>query len=283
MGTGRLFMTERTTNIASPKEHDTFKKLSIQVSLNGLSFCVVDTLIPKLLAFEHVTFTTPSTPYLLLKELKSFLNRNRVMEHDFSEVTVIHKNKLFSLVPKPLFTTAKLPNYLKFNAKLMADDHIVYDEIPHQDIVNVYVPYANINNYIFDCFGEFEFIHSGTVLINTLFNQNRGSVVPVCYVQVAEREMEMAVISEKKLLFYNQFEYKTPEDFLYYVLFSLEQVQVGLEHVRLSLFGHIAEGNVLYEGCSRYIKHVSVFESGSFSSLWKGKKRCVDFTVLSTL
>ncbi|MEW2923049.1 DUF3822 family protein [Muricauda sp. ANG21] len=277
-------MTEKITRIVQSEENNTFRKLSIQVGLNGLSFCVLDTISNKILAFEKVSFKTPSTPYLMLKELKAILNQKSDIGSNFSEVVVIHKNNMFSLVPKPLFNVDELPNYLKFNAKIMANDLIAFDEIPNQEMVNVYVPYTNINNYIFDLFGEFEFKHSGTVLINKLLNQTRVSPEPICYVQVAEKEMEMMVVSEKKLTFYNQFEFKTKEDFLYYLLFSLEQLQMNPEKIQLKLFGKIEEGDPIYDLCYQYIKHISVFIPNNPSlPLDELENDAIDFSILSAL
>ncbi|GLU45452.1 hypothetical protein Musp01_30760 [Muricauda sp. NBRC 101325] len=252
--------------------------------MNGLSFCVSDTITNKILAFEKVRFNTPSTPYLLLKELKAKLSDQGDIGRNFSEVMVIHKNNMFSLVPKPLFNEEELPNYLKFNAKIMANDLIAYDEIPNQELVNVYIPYTNINNYIFELFGEFEFKHSGTVLISTLLNQNRMGTEPVCYVQVSDKEMEMMVIADKKLLFYNQFEFKTKEDFLYYLLFSMEQLNVDLEKVQLKLFGAVSEGDPIYELCYTYVKHVSVFVPSNPSfPIDELENESIDFSILSAL
>lgn len=252
--------------------------------MNGLSFCVLDTITNKIIAFERVNFRTQLTPYLMLKELKEKLSKQGEIGRNFSEVLVIHKNNMFSLVPKPLFNKEELPNYLKFNAKIMANDLIAYDEIPNQEIVNVYIPYTNVNNYIFELFGEFEFKHSGTVLINTLLNQSRTTTDPVCYVQVSEREMEMMVISDKKLLFYNQFEFKNKEDFLYYLLFSLEQLQMDLEKVHLKLFGAVEEGDPIYELCYKYIKNVAVFVPSNPSfPLEQLENESIDFSILSAL
>ncbi len=281
---GLPFMTEKATNITKSNSESDFKKLSIQVSLNGLSFCVLDTIFNKILAFEKITFKTSSTPYLVLKELKAVLNEKSITGTNFSEVVVIHKNNLFSLVPKTLFSEKELPNYLKFNSKIMANDHIVFDEISNHDIVNVYIPFTNVNNYIFDLFGEFVFKHSGTVLATTLLNQNRNSGEPVCYVQVSEKEMEIVIVSEKKLLFYNYFEFKTSEDFLYYLLFSMEQLQLNLENVQLKLFGLVEEGDPIYGLCYKYIKNVSVFiPSNSTFPLEQLQGKEIDFTVLNSL
>ena len=249
--------------------------------MNGLSFCVLDTITNKILAFERVNFKTQLTPYLMLKELKEKLSKQGEVGRNFSEVMVIHKNNMFGLVPKPLFNKEELPNYLKFNAKIMANDLIAYDEVPNQEIINVYIPYTNVNNYIFELFGAFEFKHSGTVLINTLLKQNRTSSEPVCYVQVSEREMEMMVISDKKLLFYNQFEYRNKEDFL---LFSLEQLQMDLEKVNLKLFGSIEEGDPIYDLCYQYIKNVSVFVPSNPSfPMEQLENESIDFSILSSL
>ncbi|WP_243396917.1 DUF3822 family protein [Flagellimonas pacifica] len=278
-------MTEKRTNIEdSDSNRNSFKKLSIQVSLNGLSFCVLDTITNKILAFENKTFQTSSTPYLLLKELKSVFNESNVTTNAFSEVVVIHKNNMFGLVPKTLFNKEELANYLKFNTKIMANDLIAYDEVINHDIINVYIPFTNVNNYIFDLFGEFEFKHNGTVLITTLLNQSRVSVEPICYAQLSEHEMELVVIADKKFKFYNHFEYKTKEDFLYYLLFSLEQLQIDLEKVQLKLFGLVEEGDPIYELCHQYVKHVSVFIPDKDSyPMEQTDNQTIDFTVLSSL
>ncbi|MEM9000062.1 MAG: DUF3822 family protein [Bacteroidota bacterium] len=278
-------MTEKATgNTEETSFQNNYKKLSIQVSLNGLSFCAVDTIDNSIMAHEKVVFKTTSTPYLLKKELKSALEEKRINEHDFPEVTVIHKNNLFGLVPKVLFDENERSNYLKFNTKILANDHIAHDEIESHDIINVYIPFTNINNYIFDLFGEFEFRHSGSVLVQTLMAQNKANIETTCYAHVAESSMEVVVITQKKLLFYNYFHYKTKEDFLYFILFTFEQLNLNVLEVKLKLFGIIEEGDDIFEMCCSYIKKVSVFAPSNTTYLFdQPESESIDFTVLSAL
>ncbi|WP_435625231.1 DUF3822 family protein [Flagellimonas sp.] len=273
-------MTEKGNNTIE----DNFKKLSIQVGLNGLSFCALDTISKKILAYENIPFKTTSTPYLLLKELKDVLNAQNLANTSFKEVMVVHKNGFFSMVPKPLFNKEELPNYLKFNAKMMANDLVVFDELDNHDLVNVYIPYANVNNYVFDLFGEFTFKHNGSVLVSSLLDYASSSTGSYCYVQIAEREMELVVVSEKKLLFYNYFEYNTKEDFLYYLLFSLEQLGLDREQVQLRLFGQIEAEDELFQLCHTYIKNVSVFiPPHDFHWQEPSNEESIDFSVLNSL
>lgn len=225
--------------------------------MNGLSFCVLDTISNTVLHSNKLEFKATSTPYLLLKELKAMLQGEKLLNKEYEEVTVIHRNNLYCLVPKSLFDKDELPNYLKFNTKLLANDQIVYDELPNQDMVCVYVPFTNVNNYLFECFGEFEFKHNSMSMLHALFHQKSNKTI--CYVHVANKFMELAVLEERKLMLYNQFDFKTKEDFLYYVLFTYEQLGLHVEETKLKLFGAIEEGDSIYEICYQYLKKVSVF------------------------
>ncbi len=277
-------MTRKVTSNKEDITIEKFHKLSIQVSLNGLSFCVLDTIGNKILDTDRLVFAKNLTPYELEKNLKSLFAKHDLGSRKFAEVVVVHNNGLFSFVPKSLFNIDELANYLKFNAKILTNDHIAYDELTNYDMVNVYVPFMNINNYIFELFGEFEYKHNGTVLVQALLNNSTPAKKPVCYVHVSERQMEITVISKKKLMLYNSFVYLSKEDFLYYLLFTMEQLNLNPETVKLKMFGNIEEGDAIYELCYQYVKDISIFiPSVTAYPMALADKEAIDFTLLSTL
>jgi len=277
-------MTEKETNNTIDNTIENYHKLSIQVSLNGLSFCVLDTIGNTIPLSKRLDFGKELSPYEVQKELKELLREHRVGDFAFSEVVVIHRNNLFSLVPKALFDKNELPNYLKFNAKILANDLIEYDEIDSYEMVNVYVPFININNYIYDLFGEFEFKHNGTVLVQTLLNTHSNGNEPVCYVHIGEQQMDVIILSQKQLLFYNSFNFVTKEDFIYYLLFTLEQLKLDTQTIKLRLFGAISEGDEIYNICYEYVEHVSIFiPSNRTYPMEDLEKETIEFTVINAL
>ena len=259
-----------------------YKKLSIQISLNGLSFCVLDSVENSIIKQEHISFKEEVIPFQLLKNLKETLEKFEITKMSFSNITVIHRNPLFTLVPKALFDPEELPNYLKFNAKILANDQIAYDEIKNYDIVNIYVPFTNVNNYIYELFGEFEYKHSGTILIESLLNNFTAGKEPICYAHITEQQVDITVIANKNLVFYNSFIFETKEDFIYYILFTIEQLKLDTETIKLRLFGSIEEGDELYNLIFTYVRNVDVFIPSSLSQHLNDKdKKTIDFTTLS--
>ena len=162
---------------------------------------------------------------------------------------------------------------------------LAYDELENFDMVNAYVPFVNINNYIFDLFGAFVYKHSGTVMVESLMNNHMGKK-PTCYAHVTENQMELTVVSNKKLLLYNSYDFVTKEDFMYYLLFTMEQLRLDTEHVSLKLFGAVEKGDDLYNLCYQYVKDVSLFSptvSTIDFELDASEIETIDFTVLSSL
>jgi hypothetical protein len=278
-------MTKKIKEINTRNNSDlSFIKLSIQISLNGLSFCVLDSISNTIIKQESTTFSEELIPFQVLKKLKEVLENNEIDKMSFSNVTIIHRNTFFSLIPKALFDEKEVANYLKFNAKILANDLIAWDEILNFDIINVYVPFVNINNYIYGLYGEFVFQHNGTVLIQSLLNNFDGGKEPVCYVHVLEQQLDIIVIANKKLLFYNSFNFSTKEDFIYYVLFVIEQLKLDVETIKLKLFGNIEEDDQLFNVCFKYVRNVSVFVPSNLSYLMDiNHHKSIDFTTLSAL
>lgn len=277
-------MTKRKTSSSKDLSLENYNKLSIQVSLNGLSFCVLDTINNTILISDRLVFTKSLTPYEIENRLKELLAKHDLTAQEFTEVVIVHNNGIFSFIPNSLFDENELANYLKFNTKILANDHIAFDELANYDMTNVYVPFMNINNYIFDLYGEFEFKHNGTVLVEAMLNNAPAIKKPICYVHIAENQMEIVVVEQKKLMLYNSFTYFTKEDFIYYIMFTFEQLKLSTETTKLKLFGIVEEGNEIYEICYKYIKEVSIFSPSVTSyPLVTSNDNSIDFTILSAL
>lgn len=244
----------KTSNILEKS----LKELSIQVSLSGLSFCIRDAAHEKVLTLDHRVFDQPANAESLVDELEALLDEEGLKNDDFRDVRVIHDNELSSFVPRALFNESNLSDYLKYNIKILETDYIGFDELKSHDMFNVYVPFTNVNNFIFDRFGSFEYKHASTVLVETLLNQFQGSDSTRVYAQVNRTNFEVVVLANKKLLLYNSYPFQTREDFIYYLLFIFEQLDLNREEVELLLLGDIAEGDGLYEMAYAYIRNVAL-------------------------
>ena len=272
-----MAITNNTSNIHVNQE------LSIQVSLSGLSFCVLQKDTNTITFLNQITFEKKLNPFELLDRLKHEFNTQDILKGPFSTVNVIHVNELSTLVPKPLFSADNLADYLKFNSKILKSDFITFDDITLNDSVNVYVPYVNVNNYIYDTFGSFTYKHISTILIENLLSLEKNSEDIKVFVNVESDSFEVIILDKGELLIYNTFEYASKEDFIYYLLFTAEQLQLNPETFQLVLLGDINKAHELYKIAYKYIRHVSFGnrqDSYNFSA--KPKTAYSDFALIKS-
>lgn len=235
------------------------KDLSIQISLSGLSFCILNRTQNKIELLKQYPFEKKANPFEILEQLKSVLESDSGLSQSYSSVLVIYQNELSNLVPIALFDDQQCADYLKFNSKILKSDFISYDDIAINESVNVYVPYVNINNFIFESFGEFEYKHASTILIDTILQREIKSNDASIFLNINQQNFELIAIKDKKLQLYNSFEYTTKEDVIYFLLFTIEQLHFNPETVKLKLMGTIDKNDDTYTLIYTYVRFVEFY------------------------
>lgn len=246
-----LKKTKKTNAIAQ------YKSLSIQFSLDGFSFCISNSETKDPILFSKYNFSASiKTPELLLEEIIKIFNSDKDLQQDFSSVFAIHQNNLATLVPNELFDRNNLAPYLNYTVKTLKTDFITYDVLDATSASNVYIPYVNINNYLFQNFGEFEYKHHSTVLIDKLLNYSKENSEQQFFVHVSPSELDIVICKEGKLIFYNSFSYSTKEDFIYYILFTAEQLKMDPDSFQLTFIGDIEKESDLYSITYTYVRNI---------------------------
>lgn len=237
-----------------------YKKLVLQVSLNGFCFCVADTLNNSILLFKEVDFSNfPVSRKVEDLYWKAFLEHPELTKM-YDEVLVLHDNNLNTFVPTALFDEQFLGSYLQYNTKVFETDFFTFDAIANQEMHNVYVPYANINNYLLDQFESFDYKHVNSVLVSKLLEKSKNVEEKQVFVHFGSQKFEIVVVQNQKLLLFNSFEYVTEADFIYYLLFTAEQLNLNPEHFKLQLLGDIAEESSLFKMAYKYVRHVELMD-----------------------
>ncbi|MDG2173481.1 MAG: DUF3822 family protein [Flavobacteriaceae bacterium] len=242
---------EKTSNI----------KLSIHISLNGLSFCIIDLISNEIDFLRTYSLSKNTTPKELLKTLKKGFKENNELSNSFSSVKIIHYNNLSTVVPEPLFDKNNALSYLKFNSKILQNDYAAYDEIFNNECVNVYIPYVNINNYIFKMFDSFVYNHYSSIILEKVKLNEKNTITPSLYLNINSNHMELIYFVKNKLIFYNRFDFSTKEDIIYYLLFTIDQLKLNPEEIPLVITGNISEDDDNYKIIYEYIRNVSTFNS----------------------
>lgn len=241
------------------EEHTYNETLSIQVSLDGFSFYAQDKNTGDYDEIVAQTVENTGSPDKVLRKIEQVFDDQSSVFKKFNTIDVVYRNELFTIVPSALFDPERLTDYLKYNTKILSTDFIVYDEINPFELVVIYIPFANINNFFFDRFGSFSYHHHMTVFIKKVLNDatisQRQAVV-----NLGQENFDIVAHEGKKMLLANSFTYENAEDFLYHILFCYEQLNFDPNRDTLIILGQLDRNDELYQLTHTYIRHIKLEE-----------------------
>ena len=229
--------------------------LTIQHSLDGLSFVIFDTEEQKFLSLKHYHLNESNVPLsILITELQE---KEQWNINDFKSVKIIIDNNLNTFVPKEYYQKELESDYLSM-LNIKSETQTMSDLISN-DIYNIYPVSPDIDN-VLKMSDKIKIYHASSIKIDSLIKEFSERIQGTrAFVNVKNNSYELTIINDTKLIFHNYFNFNTKEDFLYFILFTFEQLKIDNETIPLYFMGLIEEKSVIVELCSRYIRNIRFF------------------------
>jgi hypothetical protein len=233
-------------------------KLSIQVSLDGFSFCILDADSNKFLSIESLSFEKVKRVNDFCVWLKEYHSENSWLKQEFNQVQILYESDKSTLIPGPLFEESEKENYSRFNFNIPDGHLVLHDQISILDAFHLYTVPQQIVNTVKELFPTSGLFCQSSALIESLLilNKNRPASKR-SFANVRNSNVDIVITDGRKLLYYNAFPYRTTEDFIYYIMFVYEQLQLNPEEIELVLSGFIDRDSKLFDITYKYIRNVN--------------------------
>jgi len=233
----------------------------LQVSKNGVSYTIFNPQTNTFIGLESYMFNDIYNDYSLLAPLQEFITQATLLQKTFQKMVVSYVNNRATLIPKPIFQANDLAVYHQFNFAKQEEDVFKSDYLINLSAYNVY----SIPDYIVNAFQKLNnvvFHHFSTSLIEAslLYSKKTASTITVD-VHVLPSSFQITVIKNQQLELYNSFNYQTSEDFIYYLLFVLNQLNIKNDEATIRLTGEVDKNSAIYDMLFKYINTIDFCES----------------------
>ena len=238
-------------------EKSSHYRMTIQCSLGGLSFALLDAKTQTLVALECYQSDLLADSNDLFRTLERALEDKNLNNKDFQSVTFIVDNRYCSLVPQPLFNEADQAKYLDFAFQIPEGYTIASEPIASAQCHIVHAFLKNMQDKVLNKWTDARITHSSSVFIDNVMKDEDDNGV---FVNVRNRDFDMLVKKEGKLHFFNNFKFNTKEDFAYFLLFAMEQNGVSGQDTPVVFSGLIRPASYIIDLCGRYVRDIRFVE-----------------------
>ena len=237
-----------------------YRQLILEIGLDGFSFAVKDALTNRIDVVKKVDFAGFDFSEKVENFYwKAFLN-HKELTRNYDSVLILHQNAWHTFVPQSLFDQDYLASYLQYSSKVYDTDSFAFDELRDHEMNNVFVPFANLNNFLLEQFEHCTFKHSTSVLVCKLLEMSKNKLEKQMYCHFRKNSFELMVAENQKLLLFNSFEISSAADFIYYVLFTAEQLGLNTEHFELHFLGNVSQQSDFFEIAFKYVRNAEMLD-----------------------
>lgn len=253
----RFTLAKSAFDKALNKKASQYYGLSIQVSPGGFSFCIFDPQSKKYLGIESYDFQYVTGSNQLFDVLDALMPKIEWLALPYESTKIIFETHKSTLVPLVFFDAEKPQSHLELNHPVEPGELPQSDFLTTLESRNVWLMPEKIKELLRSHFPLAPIYHHGSILIESLLSINKN--VPEnqgVFVYVRKNMFDIVVLIDNKLLFFNSFSYQAKEDFIYFLIYVLEQLGLNPESVRLTFLGEILKLSSIYDIAHKYVRHV---------------------------
>jgi len=237
-------------------------ELGLELGMDGFRICIVDVEESRCMWLEDYRFSSIFFTEQLLDQLQHIYDDHQVLRAGFwKSVRLSVRNQPFTLVPGSLFRKEQVEKYLD----LVKDDPTTEDQTvrhyrhPGSDMVSIFALDIRVVNWFEQIYPSLNvtFLHQTSALVEGIVQNGEYSNFKSLYIYVESSYLTIVVNKEKSLEFCNTFFYASVQDFVYYVMFVMNELKLNPEMVKVILYGAIAHDSAIFEQLYKYIRHVS--------------------------
>jgi hypothetical protein len=254
-----LELFDETLDINSTENYD----LSVQVSPDGFSFCVLDTIRNKYVLFRP--FEPEENKYYNAETVKDIISNDDFLTKKFKKTKIVIPSSKFTLVPSALFDPGKKVEYFLFNHLKEENEIIFSNKIDGPDTFLIFSTLKPFVDILDNFFPGVQLVNHIKPLLRHISYTRKTVSGHYIHVHVERDFFNLIVFSNNSLLLCNTFSYRNISDILYYVLNVFKSLNINQEE-KIYFSGLTGKYDDLTSNFSIYIRHILfAVPSGNFT------------------
>lgn len=245
-------------------EHLEYCTLCIEVDMHSFQFCIVENISGQCRWLASYRFNSPLTRKNILDKIQNIIAEHPILSGSgWGNIVVSFHSPAFTFVPAPLFRADLSEDYLNMMLPqaIHPEDAIYEDKLRIIDAHTIFSAPSEIVNWFTNHFPDktIRFCHHTEALIHATIVENYSTITGRrVNIVTSNSRATIVVVEGPKFLFCNSFQYYTPEELTYLVLFVLTQLQIQPSGIKVIVNGDTSAGSQEHKELCRFFPDIEM-------------------------
>lgn len=230
--------------------------LSIQLSLDGLSFIIRDYLSNCYVHLQHFpefNFTKSTS------EIKTCITENLLNGIPFKKVFLIIEEPRVSSIPTLYKNEDSIKEFFCLNYAIQNNEKLIFRELSEQNSINVFPVQTDLLDFFNTNFQGITIRHITDIALwnsKSFHNESKQHLA----VSIFSNIFYITALNNNELIFNNSFQYSNNDDLLFFLLNTFTKFEFNQYEASISVNGEIERNSHLLKDLQRFVKNVHLEE-----------------------
>lgn len=236
--------------------------LLIHIGLETLQYAVIDKVRDQLKALAEFKLPESKNAGDLINALKGLPESSHEFKFPYNKIKISFDTFQFTFIPQELYLEENETKYAKF-IRPSFPDIILTDTIQSLKIKNISAINSELNDSLYQIFQKPLIFNQASPFIEGIKKACPAENTSTLFIDIHTKHIQIACLNKSTLSFYNIYECISPDEFNYYILNTIEQLNLNTELCPVVLSGNIIADDEFYERIKKYFSQISFADSSS--------------------
>ncbi|NPA44827.1 MAG: DUF3822 family protein [Chlorobi bacterium] len=229
--------------------------LSLQLDDFSYSYVILDPINKVYDAINHHNFEKKVINKHIVEKAEVMIKEDLFLSKNYKTVYFNYSTNKSTLVPAELFDRKKIKQIFTFTHKLEEFEELHFNYIKEVDSYNIFAMPSDLTTLLVNKFPEIVFVHQNNIFIKTLVEKGKAVKfkLPVVHVNVNSNFFDIGIYMDDKFVMVNSYRYNDKNDFIYYLLNTLEQYKIKVNKMHFNVSGILEKDTDFYNFVLKFI------------------------------
>ena len=159
-----------------------------------------------------------------------------------------------TFIPSVLFNEKYIAKYIKFNSTLTKENKCLFNKQAFSDFYSVYAIQSSLLKTLNKITSNLTLKHTASIFVDYAISLSQ-KLKSYIFIQINKNNFHIAYINNSKLLFYNEFKYKSLDDFMYYFLNCLNVLELNHNLIDVKLMSSLESNDPVFTSIKNYLNN----------------------------
>ncbi len=233
--------------------------LSLQIDKYGYSYAIIDPAGAKYAAVNHHSFDKKIADKSITEKAESMLKEDLFLSKNYRSVFFSVADSKSTLIPKDFFDKKQIKKYFTINHILDDYEELHFNYIKKIDTYNIFSMPSDLTTLMINKFPEIIFVHHNNVFITDLVTraENLKFKLPYIQINVNSKSFDIGIYKDNKFQMINTYYFDNENDFIYYVLNTINQYDIKLNKAYINFSGFVEKDTEFYYFIHQYLPKIN--------------------------